>query len=533
MATFIIDNSAGTPHETVNRLVDNSAGAPFSVSGSIKNSSGAPFVLSFVDSVGDTISLTSSEELLQTLYEAIASTLTFNDETSDGTWWRTLSDTVSLIGSIEARLDISLQRSDNLTLTSGEVDSVEAYNKLIEDFVLSEVSKAGFIYEDTTSDTFSLTSEELGDWHQVSKVIDAFILVDILTEGSLRLATLSETISLTDAFAVGATGRSVVDTLYYQASIASNTVQAATMVDTLVMRATIKLAYELFISEDFTLTASALMDKQFLGRVKDICNFVDSPLGFAKISAVMSVVFELMDEQSLSFAGALKETLSLISSNEVEIAYRASAIETLLLTSDTSCSVGVLGTASDTLLLDDIVDSTGLFQALCSDELNFQISFVDGREEYSGWVINSHNFGVTEYLNYAFNSFTKVGGSYLAAGPGGLFKLHTGDTDNGADVDALLRTGKLNVGNGHQSRVEHAYLGVQSEGRLLMKTITGKEKVRWYQSDAPKVGLDNLRTKLGRGVKSAYWQFEIANIDGQDLEIENMQFFPVVLTRRV
>ena len=386
---------------------------------------------------------------------------------------------------------------------------------------------------DLVEDTLTATDSALGLPGYSNIVLDAMILVDLATENTYRIRKVAETLNLNEALVGYADGKCLTEALLYQASIAHNGIQAAIIVEALILKATIKLAFENIVSENLTITAAAILDKEFLGVVRDICNFVDSPISTAKVLATMSVVFELMDTQGFSFAGALTETMSLIASEDDQIKYRASAIETMSLVGNTSASVGIIAVASDTASFTDSLDNMGLFQALIQDELEFRISFFDGRAEYSGWVVNAHNFAVTEYLNYEFNSFAKIRGTYFAAGPDGLYKLHSADNDGGVSIDAVLRTGKLNVGNGHQSRVEHAYLGVQSDGQLLLKTVTGDEKERWYRSNTPKAGLDNLRIKLGRGVKSAYWQFEVANIDGQDLEVENMQFFPVVLSRRV
>lgn len=431
--TFIVDNSVGTPFETVNRSIDNSSGAPFAVSGSIKNSSGTPFVLGVYDDTSDTLDMTD----------------------------------------------------------------------------LAEIGAEG------------------------SKLVDAMILVDIINEDTYRLEEITDTLNLDEALVGYADGKRLTEALLFQASIAHNGIQTSAIVETLILSATIKLAFEAIVSENLTITADAILDKGLFITIRDVCNFIDSPISTAKIWATMSIVFELMDTQGYSFGGALTETLSLIASEDAQVGYRASALETMSLVGSTSASVGIIAVASDNASFTDSVDNIGLLQALIQDELEFRISFFDGREEYSGWVVNAHNFAVTEYLNYKFNSFAKIGGTYFAAGPEGLYELHSADDDGGVDIDAVLRTGKLNVGNGHQSRVEHAYLGVQSDGQVLLKTITGDEKERWYRSNTPKAGLDNLRIKLGRGVKSAYWQFEVANIAGQDLEVESMQFFPVILSRRV
>jgi hypothetical protein len=387
---------------------------------------------------------------------------------------------------------------------------------------------------DIVSETLSALGAVSGGLAYNSLVDDAVvILIDNIDEETYRIRVVSETLSITDSLLEPILGKKVTDSIILESTLLHNGIHWSTIAETIELSVVLKLAFESLVSDSMELTASAILDHQFMGRVRDICSFLDTSVSMAKVAAALSVIFELMDTQSLSFAGALSETLSLVATESDKVAYRAESIDTLSMVGSTSATAGIVAIVSDDAVLTDSLESMGLLQALVNDEIQFRISFYDGRETYSGWVVNAHNFAVTEYTNYEFNSFAKIGGNYFAAGPNGLYQLHSADADDGVDIDAVLRTGKLNVGDGHQSRVEHAYLGVQSDGQLLLKTVTGDEKVRWYKSGTPKTGLDNIRIKLGRGVKSAYWQFEIANIDGQDLEVENMQFFPVILSRRV
>jgi hypothetical protein len=39
--------------------------------------------------------------------------------------------------------------------------------------------------------------------------------------------------------------------------------------------------------------------------------------------------------------------------------------------------------------------------------------------------------------------------------------------------------------------------------------------------------------KIGKGLRSRYWQFELVNIDGADFDLDTIEFHPVLLTRRV
>jgi len=85
--------------------------------------------------------------------------------------------------------------------------------------------------------------------------------------------------------------------------------------------------------------------------------------------------------------------------------------------------------------------------------------------------------------------------------------------------------------------VHNGYIGYTSTGRLMLKvrTVSGGElKEQWYeaqelQAQAPREQM----LRIGRGLRSRYWQFELVNVDGADFEIDNLELHPVYLNRRV
>ena len=80
-------------------------------------------------------------------------------------------------------------------------------------------------------------------------------------------------------------------------------------------------------------------------------------------------------------------------------------------------------------------------------------------------------------------------------------------------------------------------MGYTSTGKLVLKVRSvdeGKMTEKWY-SATPRVA-DAPREKVmqpGRGLRSRYWQFELANVDGADFVIDHLELYPVILGRRV
>jgi hypothetical protein len=72
---------------------------------------------------------------------------------------------------------------------------------------------------------------------------------------------------------------------------------------------------------------------------------------------------------------------------------------------------------------------------------------------------------------------------------------------------------------------------------LALKTIAtdgGAKVERWYElREKPADEVRESRIKLGKGVKSRYWQFELVNVDGGEFEVDQLHLMPVMLSRRV
>lgn len=185
----------------------------------------------------------------------------------------------------------------------------------------------------------------------------------------------------------------------------------------------------------------------------------------------------------------------------------------------------------------DSVEALGHYFAQPSDLLSAWVTFRLGEEAATGWVMNTEgDMPLSEYVGYDFNSFCKVGDIYLGARDEGLYLLD-GDTDDGKPIEASVRTMMLDFGSPVMKRVQAAYIGYTSNGKLMLKVRAvsdGELKEQWYeakelQAQAPREQM----VRVGRGLRSRYWQFELVNINGSDFELANLELHPVYLNRRV
>lgn len=158
--------------------------------------------------------------------------------------------------------------------------------------------------------------------------------------------------------------------------------------------------------------------------------------------------------------------------------------------------------------------------------------------QYVAYVMNTATKGLTSYEQFPFNSFLTFGEADYGMTPDGIRRLG-GPDDDGAAINARFRLAFTNLGTSALKRMRAAYLGLSSTGDLRLKVIIVNPKTRqreahWYRlrstpSDSPMP----VRLKIGEGLRTVYWGFEIETIDGAQFEIDMLQLLPIILEERM
>lgn len=250
------------------------------------------------------------------------------------------------------------------------------------------------------------------------------------------------------------------------------------------------------------------------------------------LQVTMASSLALQDLAGRPELATLTDTATFSDALSVRARYYMELLDALGAADALARGVSIVGAVSSSLVTADTLAAQLVSNPSVLDELELLVWDGNNQELYQGWVVNAKTGAPAEYANYSFNSVAKIGGRYYGASATGLYLLE-GDDDAGVAIDAVLRTGRVEVGGGYQARVERAYLGVRSSGKMVLKTITGDQVERWYEGSYDPAGVDTQRVKLGRGVKSRFWQFELINKNGADFELERIELLPVVLKRRV
>lgn len=172
--------------------------------------------------------------------------------------------------------------------------------------------------------------------------------------------------------------------------------------------------------------------------------------------------------------------------------------------------------------------------ALIQEQVTLGISLRLGNDVFAAWLVNPATGGASRYDNFPFNSMTKAYGKYIGCAETGLY-LMEGSDDDGTKIAASFKTGLSNFGERRQKRINDVFLGVLTSGDLVLKVVADEQGSRteyWY--DVVQHGdADNHRVKVGKGLKATYWGFELVNKDGADFDLDNLQLYPLTLSRRV
>lgn len=151
------------------------------------------------------------------------------------------------------------------------------------------------------------------------------------------------------------------------------------------------------------------------------------------------------------------------------------------------------------------------------------------------WVLNTETGGLSTYTNYGYNSLAAYDGVLYATSNEGVFEIASDTDTDSRFIAAHLKTGFLDFQQDNTKRLSDIFLGhVGGQLEFAVETYDGPQEVYTYaveerEIDAPR----NNRLKVGRGLSSRYWRFEIQNIDGANFQIYDVTAEVALSKRRL
>ena len=142
---------------------------------------------------------------------------------------------------------------------------------------------------------------------------------------------------------------------------------------------------------------------------------------------------------------------------------------------------------------------------------------------FYSFVLNTKTAGFGAYTNFPFTSLFKVGTNFYGITADGLYQL-TGDSDNGAEIQAAIVTGPSNLGSSDVKRFPSAYAHMR--GGEIEVSAKIDEAEEWMEPENALQDREGLRPEyisMARGVKGVYIQLKIKNADGSDFSLAKFE----------
>lgn len=252
------------------------------------------------------------------------------------------------------------------------------------------------------------------------------------------------------------------------------------------------------------------------------------------LTAAMNIATTLVD----ALAQKAQDAASLTATVAETAAHVASLVSSWTASGTATPQALLFGVVGDEAYATDAPFSITHVLELLQDGAQVGMTIYTGQDVYTAWVMTPQSRAMRSYTNYPFNSYAQFGGQLYGASSAGIYVLD-GDDDTGARITASLRTGLLDFGLRQLKRIEKAYLGYSSDGTLCMRvsgtSSEGEEKDYLYRMvPKPASAPRETSVKIGRGIKSVYWEFVLDNsADGADFILYDVVVLPMILSRRV
>jgi len=153
---------------------------------------------------------------------------------------------------------------------------------------------------------------------------------------------------------------------------------------------------------------------------------------------------------------------------------------------------------------------------------------------YKTPAMNANHYGVTEYMNWNFNSYANLNGKLLAVKGDGLYEAG-GDKDGGLDIDSMIFFGITDMHRDIMRTAREAWITVRANGDLVFVMRLDEHTEYEYLLERV-VGEQNaheLRAEPGRGINNRFVTFGFKNKSGCYFELDSIKVYADVSDRRI
>lgn len=297
------------------------------------------------------------------------------------------------------------------------------------------------------------------------------------------------------------------------------------------------IAYKMLVAETLGMAATPTAWAQVAMQLADTLTLAGGAGSALDAQVAVATAFALQDTLARVWPDTLGEALGLSDAANTTMQATLKLLDALRVQGQASNTVTFLVQCAEDVNLADAVSSTAEFQNFITEGLGLLAQITIDDATYLAWVVNTETRAPVKYRNFPFNSFAKVGKRYFGASSDGIYEL-AGDDDAGEPINAVLRGGLSDLGTSLLKRQHAMYLGFTTDGRMVVMATAvnahGEREEHWYAvEERPAGALTESRIKIGKGLKSTYWGWGLANVDGADFALDTIAWYPMILERRL
>ena len=189
------------------------------------------------------------------------------------------------------------------------------------------------------------------------------------------------------------------------------------------------------------------------------------------------------------------------------------------------CAVGASGTLDVTLpMLRPVITGHLSASGVLTITLPLmRLSLQAEPHDYVALVLNLHNYALTQYDTYNFNSLCQFNGVTLGAMATKICNLDSGTTDDGTIFDWNIRTPYIDMEQKFKKRLIQAWLSYKSDGDIIVTVVQPDGMEYEYPLDGLSATEEGVRVKFGKGIRSKYLALDIKSVDGSTLTLDALR----------
>lgn len=299
----------------------------------------------------------------------------------------------------------------------------------------------------------------------------------------------------------------------------------------------VALIWRMLVSEQIAFETAAVPAVETIAAVTDALRLAAGAGSATELHALVAEALALHDVLSLNWRENITESVAFAGALREALIARERLLDRIALASLGTAGVRMVAIVEESFALSDSPIAAVDLLATIHETLELSVTIRLGENVWLAWVVNTDSRAAWTYENYPFNSFAEFNGRYYGIADDGVHLL-SGDDDAGADINARVRLGLNNLGTGKMKRMPSAYIALRTTGEMLLKVITtspaGEKVENWYRLEHRSAAATReTRVKIGRGIKSVEYDFELVNIDGADFDLADFALYPMVLDRRI